>query len=122
MLGTVVIPRLRRVLAERSLALDELHRRLLARGDAPRRRAPNGNIDRRLTARHLPPLECLFAADLTCAAVEHRWRPRARIAITFLRKCSKRGLWSCRQAARDVSDVTTLHAFELTIGVCRAIG
>ena len=35
MLGTVVIPRLRRVLAERSLALDELHRRLLARGDAP---------------------------------------------------------------------------------------
>jgi hypothetical protein len=34
---TVIIPRLRRVLTERKLALDELHRRLVARGDAPSR-------------------------------------------------------------------------------------
>src|SRR5438132_1745636 len=81
-IGRRARPRRRRVLAERRLALDELHRRFLARGDAPRRRAPNGNIDRRLTATHLPPLECLFAADPTCAAVKHRWRPRARIAIS----------------------------------------
>jgi hypothetical protein len=33
---TVIIPRLRRVLAERNLALDELHRRLIARGNAPK--------------------------------------------------------------------------------------
>jgi hypothetical protein len=33
----VIIPRLRRVLTERKLALDELHRRLVARGDAPSR-------------------------------------------------------------------------------------
>jgi hypothetical protein len=34
---TVIIPRLRRLLAERNLALDELHRRLTARGGAPSR-------------------------------------------------------------------------------------
>jgi len=37
MVDTVIIPRLRRVLAERNLALDELHRRLIARGNAPSR-------------------------------------------------------------------------------------
>ena len=37
MADTVIIPRLRRVLAERQMALDELHRRLVARGDAPSR-------------------------------------------------------------------------------------
>jgi hypothetical protein len=39
MADLVVIPRLRRVLKERHLALDELHRRLLARDDAPSRAA-----------------------------------------------------------------------------------
>jgi hypothetical protein len=34
---TVIIPQLRRVLTERRLALDELHRRLVARGNAPSR-------------------------------------------------------------------------------------
>ena len=37
MADTVIIPRLRRVLAEHNLALDELHRRLIARGNAPSR-------------------------------------------------------------------------------------
>ena len=37
MADTVIIPRLRRVLTERNLALDELHRRLVERGDAPSR-------------------------------------------------------------------------------------
>ena len=37
MTDTVIIPRLRRVLEERHLGLDELHRRLVVRGDAPSR-------------------------------------------------------------------------------------
>jgi hypothetical protein len=37
MADTVVVPRLRTILAERQLPLDELHRRLVARGDAPSR-------------------------------------------------------------------------------------
>src|SRR6266700_955346 len=39
MTDLVVIPRLRRLLSERRLAFDELHRRLVARGDAPSRAA-----------------------------------------------------------------------------------
>lgn len=35
--NTVIIPRLRRLLAERHLAIDELHQRLIARGGAPSR-------------------------------------------------------------------------------------
>jgi hypothetical protein len=37
MTDTVIIPRLRRVLDERHLGLDELHRRLVVRGNAPSR-------------------------------------------------------------------------------------
>ena len=39
MTDLVVVPRLRRLLSERRLALDEFHRRLVARGDAPSRAA-----------------------------------------------------------------------------------
>jgi hypothetical protein len=39
MTDLVVVPRLRRLLVERRLALDEFHRRLVARGDAPSRAA-----------------------------------------------------------------------------------
>ena len=39
MADLVVVPRLRRLLRERRLALDELHRRLVARGEAPSRAA-----------------------------------------------------------------------------------
>ena len=39
MADLVVVPRLRRLLRERRLALDELHRRLVAKGDAPSRAA-----------------------------------------------------------------------------------
>ena len=39
MADRVVVPRLRRLLRERRLALDELHRRLVARGEAPSRAA-----------------------------------------------------------------------------------
>ena len=39
MADLVVIPRLRRLLRERRLALDEFHRRLVAKGDAPSRAA-----------------------------------------------------------------------------------
>ena len=39
MTDLVVVPRLRRLLSERRLALDEFHRRLVAKGDAPSRAA-----------------------------------------------------------------------------------
>src|SRR2546427_10685809 len=39
MTDLVVVPRVRRLLSERRLALDEFHRRLVARGDAPSRAA-----------------------------------------------------------------------------------
>jgi len=39
MTDLVVVPRLRRLLRERRLALDEFHRRLIAKGDAPSRAA-----------------------------------------------------------------------------------
>jgi hypothetical protein len=87
MADTVIIPRLRRLLTDRHLALDELHRRLVARGDAPSR----ATLARLAQER---PIQTIPVDSVLCVMEE--------LALPFasLFETVPRAEWERRQAAK----------------------
>ena len=86
MVDTVIIPRLRHVLTERHLSLDELHRRLGRRGDAPSR----ATLARLAQERPLSTIR----VDSVLAVMEELALPFAALFETV-----PRAEWERRQAA-----------------------